>query len=530
MSIEPSRKQQTSETFLVSAILSFSGGLQDAYTYYSRDKVFANAQTGNVVIMSKLFMTGYFKEALQYLAPVSAFALGILITEYIGYIAHNKYKGHIKIHWRQVVLFLEVVILFAVGFIPSNYNMLASSLVSLSCAMQVEAFKTVHGFVYASTMCIGNLRCAMESLSVSVRDKNKEARVRMYYYYGVIVTFAIGSGVGGILSEAMEMRAIWVCCLLLLVCCILMFKKHSVFRKSSTSKYFYNITHNHYYYHHHHHYNNNDNNNKKNKKNQNKDDNDKSSTKMKMISEISSSQNVYVDIDIDAGMIEPAQSNSIRNVVMDDYLSQNEFIQLDEATINSINNNKVNEMNDITKQSNTSVMDDTGQTDITKLENEVIIMNTYDGTDTDVATEVNHKNSLRLEEIQNDPNFNLVIDRGDKYIKDGASTSLSLSTTHQTIVVGDNISQVDNSFKLTSPPSFQKETTKLDYPLRNDNIYYKDHTNMENIIIDNINQKDTIKVEDLMIKDTHSNKLDLMNPTKMESITVNNTIRNDSIN
>ena len=51
-------KTQTSESFLLSAILSFSGGLQDAYTYNIRDNVFANAQTGNVVLMSQSFLTG----------------------------------------------------------------------------------------------------------------------------------------------------------------------------------------------------------------------------------------------------------------------------------------------------------------------------------------------------------------------------------------------------------------------------------------------------------------------------------------
>ena len=42
---------QTSESFRLSAVLAFSGGFQDAYTYNMRDHVFANAQTGNVVLM-----------------------------------------------------------------------------------------------------------------------------------------------------------------------------------------------------------------------------------------------------------------------------------------------------------------------------------------------------------------------------------------------------------------------------------------------------------------------------------------------
>ena len=43
---------QMSDSLLVGALLSFTGGFQDAYTYLCRGKVFANAQTGNIVLLS----------------------------------------------------------------------------------------------------------------------------------------------------------------------------------------------------------------------------------------------------------------------------------------------------------------------------------------------------------------------------------------------------------------------------------------------------------------------------------------------
>ena len=46
-----------SEAFITSVFLAMSGGFQDAYTYFTRDEVFSNAQTGNVVLMSHNFMT-----------------------------------------------------------------------------------------------------------------------------------------------------------------------------------------------------------------------------------------------------------------------------------------------------------------------------------------------------------------------------------------------------------------------------------------------------------------------------------------
>ena len=61
--------KQMSESFLTAAFLSVSGGLQDAYTYIFRGKVFANAQTGNIVLMSGYFFDGDFHKGLHYLIP-----------------------------------------------------------------------------------------------------------------------------------------------------------------------------------------------------------------------------------------------------------------------------------------------------------------------------------------------------------------------------------------------------------------------------------------------------------------------------
>ena len=166
---EQKTKIQTSETFLVSAVLAVSGGFQDAYTYNVRDKVFSNAQTGNVVLMSQHFMMGQWKTALSYLFPILAFALGVLVAEQI----QSKYKNSKRIHWRQIVLIFEIIILFSVGFMPSKWNLIATMLVSFTCSMQVQTFRKMNGYGYASTMCIGNLRSGTESLSVNIRDRNK---------------------------------------------------------------------------------------------------------------------------------------------------------------------------------------------------------------------------------------------------------------------------------------------------------------------------------------------------------------------
>lgn len=160
-------KKQTSETFRLSAILAISGGFQDAYTYNVRDEVFSNAQTGNVVLMSQNFMSGEWLRGLHYLFPIIAFALGVFVAERI----QKKLKYVKRIHWRQIIVLMELAILFIVGLIPGQYNMTATMLVSFACSMQVQTFRKVNGYGYASTMCIGNLRSGTESLSIYLREK-----------------------------------------------------------------------------------------------------------------------------------------------------------------------------------------------------------------------------------------------------------------------------------------------------------------------------------------------------------------------
>ena len=212
-------KLQTSETFLLSSILAFSGGFQDAYTYNVRDKVFSNAQTGNVVLMSQHFMSGEWIVGLRYFLPLIAFAIGVLLAEQVQ--CHFKYAK--KLHWRQGILLTEIFILFAVGFIPNDFNMAATILVSLACAMQVQTFRKVDGYSYASTMCIGNLRSGTAAISVYMRERKPEQLRQALYYFGIITIFAVGAGIGGVLSMRFGVRTIWISCAILFVSFSMMF-------------------------------------------------------------------------------------------------------------------------------------------------------------------------------------------------------------------------------------------------------------------------------------------------------------------
>ena len=212
---------QMSEAFITALFLSVSGGLQDVYTYLYRGKVFANAQTGNIVLMAVKLFAGEWGETLRYLMPLCAFALGIFVAEFI----RLKLKRMQWLHWRQLVVLFEILLLFVVGFLPQELNLLANSLVSFSCAMQVQSFRKVNGYAFASTMCIGNLRSGMESLCAYGKTKDKKILQKSGYYFGIIFLFAIGAALGGHMIKYIGAKTIWISCLILLISFLCMFIK-----------------------------------------------------------------------------------------------------------------------------------------------------------------------------------------------------------------------------------------------------------------------------------------------------------------
>lgn len=196
---------QRSDTFLVGALLAVAGGFLDAYTYLSRGGVFANAQTGNLVLLALRTAEGNWQSAGEYLVPVLAFSAGVLAAESV----RRRHRRAGRFHWRHTVLLLEILILVSAAWVPQGaYDGVVNVLVSFVCALQVEAFRKVRGNPFASTMCTGNLRSGTEALYHGAVDRDKGQLGRSACYFGVIGCFLLGAALGGALSRAMPQRAV----------------------------------------------------------------------------------------------------------------------------------------------------------------------------------------------------------------------------------------------------------------------------------------------------------------------------------
>lgn len=200
------KNNQKSESFILASLLAIVGGFLDAYTFCCRDKVFANAQTGNIVRVGITLANGEYYKTLRYSIPILAFSIGVLLAMYM------RNKSYSKCHWRQVVLFFEAMIIVIVSFIPMNniLNIISNILISFLCAMQAESFRKVLGKPFSSTMCTGNLRSGTEYLYNALASKDYKLLKNMMQYLLIIIFFISGTFIGVLITNALLEKAILI--------------------------------------------------------------------------------------------------------------------------------------------------------------------------------------------------------------------------------------------------------------------------------------------------------------------------------
>lgn len=211
------RAKQVSESIEVGVILAVVGGFMDVYSYMGRGGVFANAQTGNILLVGVHISEGNFDLAARFLFPVLCFAVGIMASDLV----HERFSS--LMHWRQVTVFVEAVILLGVSLIGSDLNVPANCLTSLACGMQVESFRKIHGHGIATTMCIGNLRSALQSVDDYMITRKRRFLENGLLYFSVIMCFVVGAVLGNWCLDRFGLTSIALCSLLLLGAFFLMF-------------------------------------------------------------------------------------------------------------------------------------------------------------------------------------------------------------------------------------------------------------------------------------------------------------------
>lgn len=210
------------ERLRIGVLLALVGGFLDAYTYLAHGGVFANAQTGNMVLIGIYAVQGNFLQAFYCIFPITAFFTGVVVTEYF----RRCYTPLQFVEWQHLVILIEIALLFAVGLFPRHIpNIAVNVTVSFICSLQVNAFRQTRGLPYSTTMCTGNLRSAAEKFFLYVAQGDERAKTHCLRYFTVIGAFCLGAALGAVLTALWAGRSVWTCCAILSVVLGIMFKE-----------------------------------------------------------------------------------------------------------------------------------------------------------------------------------------------------------------------------------------------------------------------------------------------------------------
>ena len=174
-------------------LFTIVGGFLDAYAYIAHG-VFANAQTGNVVMLAVEMAQAQWSKAISHLIPILTFSSGVLIVTFLN----HRWEEHTT-RLRLWSAFAEASVLWVILLLQPRLPVhLVVPMIAFAAAVQVTSFGSLGKLAFNSAMTTGNLR---KTLTALVRErtgqdvaKNRETFLMVGT---VVVCFLLGAFVGG---------------------------------------------------------------------------------------------------------------------------------------------------------------------------------------------------------------------------------------------------------------------------------------------------------------------------------------------
>lgn len=202
----------------LAVLLAIVGGFLDSYTYIDRGGVFANAQTGNIVLLGVSLAEKSWLNSLIYIFPILAFILGVFVSNFI--------KNSSLKNSEEALIILEIIILGILVIFPNTFpDNIVNIVISFIASVQVSTFRKLVNSPYCSTMCTGNLRSASDALFEYIDSKDKATLKKFFLYLIVIFTFISGAILGAVLTMQFSSNALLFCIFILLLTLLLFFSE-----------------------------------------------------------------------------------------------------------------------------------------------------------------------------------------------------------------------------------------------------------------------------------------------------------------
>ena len=180
---------------LATSLITLAGGAMDAWVYLDHGHVFANAQSGNVVLMGLALARFDVGAAATHLPSLIAFIGGMLASQSSG-----RALKRAKINSRLVRLCFECVLLLALAPVADRLpNRVVTSCVGFIAGLQITSLSHFGSWAFNTGMTTGNLRAATNALSNALSGRTGEWP-RAIAMTTLCVAFAAGAVVGAWLA------------------------------------------------------------------------------------------------------------------------------------------------------------------------------------------------------------------------------------------------------------------------------------------------------------------------------------------
>ncbi len=195
-------------SLMVAMLLTAAGGFLDAFSYLGQGHVFANVMTGNLVLSAISSVRSDWTHVARLLLPLASYVAGASTGAMLRSSAQKRMIAAPQV----LALGIEIAILAGIGWLPEGFSSAAIvSTISFLIAVRSCFFSHVEAWTYASTMPTGNLRQFGEAVFQSLSGTgNPKSKRQATVFALVTLSFFLGALAGGVATNILHNRAIWI--------------------------------------------------------------------------------------------------------------------------------------------------------------------------------------------------------------------------------------------------------------------------------------------------------------------------------
>ena len=197
--------------FAIASVFAVVGGFLDAYSYLARGGVFANAQTGNVVLFAARAAAGNWTSAWKPLPSILAYVCGVAVARLLR-VRRQKHTFRATLTCQALELLVLIALLFFGRFVA---DLCAVSLIAFSAALQNTSFSNVGPWEFNSAMTTSNLRNAVSGwVRLALGETDPKLRGGAIVGSVVLLCFVAGALLGGVCTLRLHAYPLLPCVLL----------------------------------------------------------------------------------------------------------------------------------------------------------------------------------------------------------------------------------------------------------------------------------------------------------------------------